>query len=92
MTDAGAVHRSPPRLEVEVPDEVYEGYRSGDASAADQLRGVVRAELRRRIAVDETDAYLRTLSWEVGVPSVAEVSRAKTIALRIQARQLNPIR
>jgi hypothetical protein len=92
MTTSVTPHRSPPRLEVEVPDEVYEGYRAGDASAPDQLRIVVRAELRRRIAIDETDAYLTTLAWEVGVPLAAETRRAKALALRIQARQLNPIR
>lgn len=92
MTNTAKSHRAPPRLEVEVPDEVYDEYRAGDASAADHLSDVVRAELRRRIAIDETDIYLGDLSREVGTPSASETTEAKAIALRIQARQLNPIR
>jgi hypothetical protein len=92
MKAGAAAHRAPPRLEVEVPDEIYDGYRAGDTSAVDHLGHVVRAELRRRIAIDESDAYLRELGGEVGEPTAHEMTQARTIALRIQARQMNPVR
>jgi hypothetical protein len=81
-----------PRLQVDVPDELYEEYRTGDIPSGDQLGEAARAELRRRIALDETEAYLEELDGTVGEPTAEETAIAEAIVTRIAARENSPVR
>lgn len=78
-----------PRLQVYLPDDLYEALKSRDLPASELLQEAVRAELQRRDAIDATNDYLEALSDEVGEPTPRQLSRADAIARRIRNRQLN---
>lgn len=89
MGDRRTVRRMP-RLQVYLPDDLYEALKSRDLPASELLQEAVRAELQRRDAIDATNDYLEALSDEVGEPTPRQLSRADAIARRIRNRQLNP--
>ncbi len=78
-----------PRLQVYLPDELYDALKRRDLPASELLQEAVRAELERRDALDATDEYLTALAHEVGEPTQRQLSRADAIARRIRNRQLN---
>lgn len=78
-----------PRLQVYLPDDLYEALKSRDLPASELLQEAVRAELHRREALDATDDHLAALIDEVGEPSARQLSRADAIVRRIRNRQLN---
>lgn len=81
--------RRVPRLQVYLPDDLYDALKSRGLPASELLQEAVRAELERRVALDATDDHLATLADEVGEPSRREMSRADAIVRRIRDRQLN---
>ncbi|MGH8986624.1 MAG: hypothetical protein ACRDY6_22535 [Acidimicrobiia bacterium] len=78
-----------PRLQVYLPDDLYEELKRRDLPASELLQEAVRAELERRAALDATDDYLDALADEVGEPTPRQQSRADAIVRRIRDRGLN---
>jgi post-segregation antitoxin (ccd killing protein) len=78
-----------PRLQVYLPDDLYEQLKARELPASELLQEAVRAELERRAALDATDEYLTELAAAVGEPSTRQQSRADAIARRIRDRRLN---
>lgn len=77
-----------PRLQVYLPDELYEQLKSHDLPASELLQTAVRAELERRQASDATDRYLAELTADVGEPTPRQMARAEVITRRIRERPL----
>ena len=75
-----------PRVQVYLPDDLYEALKSRGLPASELLQEAVRAELEHRDALDETDRYLSELVAEVGEPSPDQQARADAIARRIRSR------
>ena len=78
-----------PRVQVYLPDDLYDELKRRDLPASELLQVAVRAELERRDALDATDEYLAALTDEVGEPSTRQRSQAESIARRIRDRQLD---
>lgn len=76
-----------PRMQVYLPDDLYQEVKERRLPASELLQEAVRAELRRRELLDHTDTYLAELMAEVGQPSARELARAEAIAQRIRARR-----
>jgi len=73
-------------MQVYLPDDLYEQVKAQGLPASELLQKAVRAELRRRDLLAETDRYLAELIAEVGPPTAAERTRAAAIAQRITRR------
>jgi post-segregation antitoxin (ccd killing protein) len=73
-----------PRIQVYLPDELYEQVKQRSLPASELLQEAVRAELRRQELLEQTDAYLADLIEEVGEPSQRQLARAEAIARRIR--------
>jgi len=69
-----------PRIQVYLPDDLYQQVKERGLPASELLQEAVRAELRRQELLGQTDAYLA----EVGDPSASELARAEAIARRIR--------
>jgi post-segregation antitoxin (ccd killing protein) len=76
-----------PRLQVYLPDDLYEQVKARRLPASELLQHAIRAELRRLDLQREADSYLEELIAEVGLPAPDEYARAKAIARQIAARQ-----
>jgi hypothetical protein len=74
------------RMQVYLPDELYEQVKARGLPASELLQNAVRAELRRQELFSETDRYLADLVAEVGPPGEAQRSRASALARRIARR------
>ena len=79
-----------PRLQVYLPEDLYRAVKDGQLPASELLQGAVRAELRRRQILAETDRYLAELVDEVGEPSTAAVARAEAFSKRVRAKTESP--
>jgi hypothetical protein len=77
-----------PRLQVYLPDELYEQLKAQDLPASELLQTAVRAELERRGVLEATDRYLADLADDVGDPTPRQVARADAITRRIRDRSL----
>jgi post-segregation antitoxin (ccd killing protein) len=75
-----------PRLQVYLPDDLYERVKGEALPASELLQAAVRAELRRRDLLAATDEYLAELAAEVKRPTAAERARAEGIAREIADR------
>jgi len=78
-----------PRLQVYLPDDLYDELKRRDLPASELLQVAVRAELERRDVLEATDDYLTELGAEVGEPTARQQARADAIARRIRDRQLH---
>ena len=76
--------RRMPRIQVYLPDDLYQQVKERRLPASELLQEAVRAELRRQDLLEQTDAYLADLVAEVGDPSARELARAEAIARRIR--------
>jgi len=81
--------RRMPRLQVYLPDDLYDELKRRDLPASELLQVAVRAELERRGVLEATDDYLTELAAEVGEPTGRQQSRADAIVRRIRDRQLH---
>jgi len=72
-----------PRMQVYLPDDLYDELKARGLPASELLQEAVRAELRRQALLDETDTYLTELIDEVGEPTPDEIARAEAIARRL---------
>ena len=73
-----------PRMQVYLPDDLYDELKQRGLPASELLQEAVRAELRRQALLEETDAYLTELIDEVGEPTPDEMARAEAIARRLR--------
>ncbi|HEY5012920.1 MAG TPA: hypothetical protein VIK61_09470 [Acidimicrobiia bacterium] len=73
-----------PRMQVYLPDDLYDQLKERGLPASELLQQAVRAELRRQRLIDETDTYLAELIDEVGEPTADEIARAEAIARQLQ--------
>ena len=70
-------------MQVYLPEELYQQVKEQGLPVSELLQEAVRAELRRRVLLEEGDAYLAELMAEVGEPSPRQVARAEAMARRI---------
>jgi hypothetical protein len=75
-----------PRMQVYLPEDLYDLVKARRLPASELLQRAVRAELRRLDLLAETDRYLTDLVAQVGQPSAVERARAETVAGRIARR------
>lgn len=75
-----------PRLQVYLPDDLYDELKRRGLPASELLQMAVRAELELQRSLDATDDYLKELASEVGEPSARQRARARAIVRRIQDR------
>jgi post-segregation antitoxin (ccd killing protein) len=75
-----------PRLQVYLPDDLYEALKSRGLPASELLQEAIRAEIRRLDLTEEADRYLARLKEQVVEPSAEERARADAVARRIKAR------
>jgi post-segregation antitoxin (ccd killing protein) len=73
-----------PRLQVYLPDDLYDALKAQGLPASELLQEAVRLELRRRALLEETDGYVAELIDEVGQPTTREVARAEAVARRLR--------
>ena len=73
-------------MQVYLPDDLYDLVKTRQSPASELLQKAVRAELRRRDLLAESDRYVAELVAEVGRPNPAERSRAAAVAARIAKR------
>jgi post-segregation antitoxin (ccd killing protein) len=78
--------RRMPRMQVYLPDDLYEAVKTRGLAASELLQDAVRVELRRRQLLEATDEYLAELLIEVGEPGPEETVRAQAIARRLSRR------
>ena len=78
-----------PRLQVYLPDDLYDELKRRELPASELLQVAVRAELERRDVLDATDDYLTALAAEVAEPTARQQARADAIVRRIRDRQLH---
>lgn len=76
-----------PRMQVYLPDDLYEQVKRRHLPASELLQEAVRAEVRRQDLLGETDAYLASLLAEVGEPTPQDRARAQAIARRIASHR-----
>jgi hypothetical protein len=81
--------RRMPRLQVYLPDDLYEALKAHGLPASELLQEAVRAELERRGALDAVDEYLAELGEEVGEPTARQMSRADAVTQRIRSHALH---
>ncbi len=82
----GCILRRMPRMQVYLPDDLYELVKKRRLPASELLQKAVRAEARRLDLLSETDRYTAGLVAEVGKPGPKEQARAKALAQRIARR------
>ncbi len=80
------MNRRMPRMQVYFHDDLYRLVKKGGLPASELLQDAVRAEVRRRRLLKETDEYLPALAAEVGEPSVRHRARAKALANKVAQR------
>jgi hypothetical protein len=73
-------------MQVYLPDDLYRLVKKRRLPASELLQSAVRAEVRRRDLLSETDRFTASLRAEVGEPETSERSRAKSLAQRIARR------
>ena len=74
------------RMQVYLPEALYEQVKARSLPASELLQKAVLAELRRLDLLAETDRYVADLVAEVGPPTAAERKRAADVARRVARR------
>lgn len=74
-----------PRVQVYLPDELYDAVKARELSPSELLQASIRAELRREALLEETDRYLTELLDDVGEPSEKAIAKAEALSQRIRA-------
>ncbi|MCP3933824.1 MAG: hypothetical protein GY708_00475 [Actinomycetia bacterium] len=74
-----------PRMQVYLPDELYDAVKDRELSPSELLQDAVRAELRHQALLEETDLYLAELIDDIGEPSDEVLAKAEALSRRIQA-------
>jgi len=82
----GRILRRMPRMQVYLPDELYQAVKRADLPASELLQEAVRAEVQRRELLAASQKYTKELSREVGSPTPKQQGRASALARRIVGR------
>jgi len=69
-----------PRLQVYLPDELYDQLKARRLPASELLQDAVRAEVRRQDLSAEADRYIAALAKQVDAPSRKQTVKAAAIA------------
>ena len=75
-----------PRMQVYLPDDLYDSVKKRGLPASELLQKAVRAEIRRQDLLAETDRYIGGVLFQVGQPNAAEHARARALAGRVARR------
>jgi len=75
-----------PRIQVYLPDPLYDEVKNLQLPASEMLQEAVKAELTRREKFAEMDAYIADLEGEVGPPSEADLAWAADIEKQLSDR------
>ena len=78
--------RRMPRMQVYLPQDLYDQVKGRGLPASELLQAAVRAEVRRQALLEEGDRYLGELEAEVGEPTTDEVARAEVMVERLARR------
>jgi post-segregation antitoxin (ccd killing protein) len=73
-----------PRMQLYLPEDLYRAVKERGLAASELLQEAVRAELRRRSLLEETERYVAELAAEVGEPSAEAVERAEALSRQIR--------
>lgn len=79
-------------MQVYLPEHLYHELKTRGLPASELLQEAVKAELRRQVLLDETDAHLADRVAEVGEPTPDEIARAEAIARRLAHRSTGRVR
>lgn len=77
-----------PRMQVYLPDGMYEQVKARGLPVSELLQKAVQAELRRQDLLAETNRYVTDLVADVGAPSAAQRARAGAVARRVARRRI----
>ena len=75
-----------PRMQLYLPDDLYDLVKARGLPASELLQKAVRAEVRRLDLLAETDQYVAKLIAEVGPPSAQDREHAVAVARRLERR------
>ena len=75
-----------PRMQVYLPDKLYELVKARRLPASELLLDAVRAEVRRLELLAGADKYLTDLVARVGKPTTRQGARARAVAQQIVVR------
>lgn len=73
-----------PRIQVYLPDDLYDEVKSRKLPASELLQNAVRAELRRLKLIDEAEQYLKEMIDEFGEPDPEDVAWAEEFVADIK--------
>lgn len=73
-----------PRMQVYLPDDLYQAIKSRELPASELLQRAVRAELRRQELLEEADRYIAELIAAVGPPSAKAIAGAEELSRDIR--------
>lgn len=76
-----------PRMQIYLPDDLYEAVKEGRLPASELLQEAVRTELRRRELVARSEQYTAELAKRIGRPTSRQRMKAAALAQRIAARR-----
>lgn len=74
-----------PRMQIYLPDDLYDAVKKEQLSASELLQEAVRQELRRRELVAASEQYTAELEKRVGAPTPRQRAQAAALARRIAA-------
>jgi post-segregation antitoxin (ccd killing protein) len=75
-----------PRMQVYLPDDLYQMVKERRLPASELLQEAVRAEVLRRELVEASEKYTADLQDQVGPPTASQQARAADVARRIGGR------
>jgi post-segregation antitoxin (ccd killing protein) len=75
-----------PRMQVYLPDDLYDLVKKRRLPASELLQDAVRAEVRRRQLLAEGDKYVADLTAEVGKPTARQRAAATALVKKLVAR------
>jgi post-segregation antitoxin (ccd killing protein) len=82
----GCILRRMPRMQVYLPDDLYELVKERGLPASELLQEAVRAEVRRLELLAASTKYTAELRQQVGAPSASQRARAAEVARRAASR------
>jgi post-segregation antitoxin (ccd killing protein) len=75
-----------PRMQLYLPENLYELVKSRGLPASELLQNAIRAEVRRLDLLSETDRYVAGLIAEVGMPTEKDREHAAALTRRLDRR------
>jgi post-segregation antitoxin (ccd killing protein) len=77
-----------PRIQLYLPDDLYQEVKSRGLPASEILQIAVRAVVEREKSREGLEQYIRDLEEEIGTPTEEQNARAAAIVRNIQMHQL----